>query len=203
MAATETSSVRAITASARAAARTLARSDAATRDAALHAMADALELRTPELLEANASDLERGEQAAIGAALLDRLRLTPDRIAAIARDVRTIAALPDPVGETISGHRLENGLEVRKVSVPIGVVAVIYEARPNVTIDCSALCLKSGNAIVLRGSSAATESNRRPRRARSGLRGRRRAARRLRIRSSQAATGTSCASSPATARTST
>src|SRR5919109_5019561 len=79
--------------------------------------------------------------------------------AALASDVRTIAALPDPVGETIEGHRLPNGLDVRRVRVPLGVVAVVYEARPNVTVDCSALCLKSGNAIVLRGSSTAAHSN--------------------------------------------
>ena len=122
-------------------------------------MADALDARADEILEANARDMEAGAEADIGSALLDRLKLDPRRLAGIASDVRTIAALPDPVGETVEGHRLPNGLDVRKVRVPLGVVAVVYEARPNVTIDCSALCIKSGNAIVLRGSSIATHSN--------------------------------------------
>jgi glutamate-5-semialdehyde dehydrogenase len=100
-----------------------------------------------------------GEEAGLHSGLLDRLKLDPGRLADIARDVRSIVALPDPVGETLDGHRLENGLDVRRVRVPLGVVAVVYEARPNVTIDCSALCLKSGNAIVLRGSSTAAHSN--------------------------------------------
>jgi len=95
----------------------------------------------------------------LSSALTDRLRLTPERVSAMASDVRSVAALPDPVGESIEGRRLENGLDLRKVRVPLGVVAVVYEARPNVTIDCSALCLKSGNAIVLRGSSTAMHSN--------------------------------------------
>ena len=114
-------------------------------------MADALEKRSHEILEANARDMEAGEEAGLQSGLLDRLKLTEERLAGIAGDVRKIAALPDPVGETIEGHRLENGLDVRRVGVPLGVVAVVYEARPNVTVDCSALTLKSGNAIVLRG----------------------------------------------------
>ena len=103
--------------------------------------------------------MEAGEEAGLHSGLLDRLKLTEERLAGIASDVRKIAALPDPVGETIEGHRLDNGLDVRRVRVPLGVVAVVYEARPNVTVDCSALCLKSGNAIVLRGSSTAAHSN--------------------------------------------
>jgi glutamate-5-semialdehyde dehydrogenase len=103
--------------------------------------------------------MEAGIEAGLHSGLLDRLKLDDDRLATVARDVRAIAALPDPVGETIDGHRLDNGLDVRRVRVPLGVVAVVYEARPNVTIDCSALCLKSGNAIVLRGSSTAAHSN--------------------------------------------
>jgi glutamate-5-semialdehyde dehydrogenase len=158
MAATATS-VAEICAAARDASRVLARLDGGTRAAALHAMADALEARAPEILEANARDMEAGAEAGIGSALLDRLKLTEERLAGIAADVRVIAGLPDPVGETIEGHRLANGLDVRKVRVPLGVVAVVYEARPNVTIDCSALCIKSGNAIVLRGSSTAAHSN--------------------------------------------
>ena len=157
--ATTAASVAEVCAEAREASRVLARLDGATRTAALLAMADALEMRSAEILEANAADMEAGGEAEIGSALLDRLRLDEGRLAGIASDVRTIAALPDPVGETIEGHRLPNGLDVRKVRVPIGVIAVVYEARPNVTIDCSALCIKSGNAIVLRGSSIATHSN--------------------------------------------
>ena len=122
-------------------------------------MADALEQRSHEILEANERDMEAGREAGLHSGLLDRLKLTEERLAGIAGDVRAIAALPDPVGETIDGHRLENGLDVRRVRVPLGVVAVVYEARPNVTVDCSALCLKSGNAIVLRGSSIAAHSN--------------------------------------------
>jgi glutamate-5-semialdehyde dehydrogenase len=144
---------------AKAAAAALAALDSRVKDAALHAIADALVARTPDILEANARDLEAGRRNDIGAALLDRLALDPARIAAIAEGARTIAALPDPVGETIDGHRLPNGVDVRRVRVPFGVVAVVYEARPNVTIDAAALCLKSGNAIVLRGSSMAAHSN--------------------------------------------
>ena len=148
-----------VCAQAKLAARELAQLDTATKNAALLAMADALEQRSHEILEANSRDMEAGQEAGLHSGLLDRLKLTEERVAAIAADVRSIAALPDPVGETIEGHRLENGLDVRRVRVPLGVVAVVYEARPNVTVDCSALCLKSGNAIVLRGSSTAAHSN--------------------------------------------
>ncbi len=144
---------------ARGASRVLATLDGATRNGALHAMAAALEDRAGEVLEANAGDMEAGTAAGLAPALLDRLKLDEGRIQGIAADVRTVASLPDPVGETIEGRRLDNGLDVRRVRVPLGVVAVVYEARPNVTIDCSALCLKSGNAIVLRGSSTAAHSN--------------------------------------------
>ena len=123
------------------------------------AMASALEQRLGEVIEANGRDMAAGAENGLSAALLDRLKLDEARVRGIAADVRKIAALPDPVGEVLEGWRLENGLEMRKVRVPLGVVAVVYEARPNVTIDCSALCLKSGNAIVLRGSSMATHSN--------------------------------------------
>jgi glutamate-5-semialdehyde dehydrogenase len=157
--ATTAQSVAEICAGAKRAARTLARLDTETKNAALHAMADALEQRTDEILEANERDMEAGREAGLHSGLLDRLKLTKERLDGIAGDVRSIAALPDPVGETIEGFRLANGLDVRRVRTPLGVVAVIYEARPNVTIDCSALCLKSGNAIVLRGSSTAAHSN--------------------------------------------
>ena len=152
-------SVAEVCAAAKEASRALARADAGTRDAALEAMAGALERRVGEVLEANAADVAAAREADLSAALIDRLSLTAERAEGIARDVRKIATLPDPVGEVIEGRRLENGLAIRKVRVPFGVVAVVYEARPNVTIDCSALCLKSGNAIVLRGSSMAARSN--------------------------------------------
>src|SRR5829696_618663 len=144
---------------AKAAARGLAATSSAVKDAALLAMAAALEARTPEILEANARDLEAGRESGLSSALMDRLALDDRRVAAMAAGVREIVALPDPVGEVIDGFRLPNGLDVRKVRVPLGVVAIVYEARPNVTIDAAALCLKSGNAAVLRGSSSAAHSN--------------------------------------------
>ena len=153
------SSVADTCAEAKRAARTLARTDTAIKDAALEAIAAALVERLDEILAANERDMLAGREADIGEALLDRLFLDEDRVQAIARAVRQIAALGDPVGEVIDGHRLPNGLDVRKVRVPLGVIAVVYEARPNVTIDAAALCLKSGNAIVLRGSSSAAHSN--------------------------------------------
>jgi glutamate-5-semialdehyde dehydrogenase len=146
-------------AQARSAARVLATLPTHVKDGALEAIARALEERTQEILAANARDMEAGAEADIGAALLDRLALDPKRIAGIASAVRAVAALPDPVGELIEGRTLENGLTLRKLRMPLGVVAVVYEARPNVTIDATALCLKSGNAIVLRGSSTAAHSN--------------------------------------------
>ncbi len=154
-----TQSVTEICRAAQVASRALAVMSAADKDAALLRVADALEARTPEILEANARDLEAGRESGLSSALMDRLALDPARIAAIAGAVRAIAALPDPVGEVIDGSRLPNGLDVRKVRVPLGVIAVVYEARPNVTVDAAALCLKSGNAIVLRGSSSAAHSN--------------------------------------------
>jgi glutamate-5-semialdehyde dehydrogenase len=154
-----TQSVSDICRAAKAAARDLAALDSGTKDRALLAVADALEARTPEILEANARDLDAGRESGLSAALMDRLALDAGRVAAMARGVRDIVALPDPVGEVIDGSRFANGLQMRKVRVPLGVVAVVYEARPNVTIDAAALCLKSGNAIVLRGSSSAAHSN--------------------------------------------
>jgi glutamate-5-semialdehyde dehydrogenase len=140
------------------ASRQLATLGSSVKDGALEAIAAALIERSDEILEANARDLQAGRDAGLSAALMDRLALDPGRLAAIAAGVRRIAALPDPVGEVIGGNRLPGGLDVRKVRVPLGVVAVVYEARPNVTIDAAALCLKSGNAIVLRGSSSAAHS---------------------------------------------
>jgi glutamate-5-semialdehyde dehydrogenase len=144
---------------AKAAARRLAVTGSAVKDAALLAIAAALEARVPEILEANARDLEAGRESGISPALMDRLALDERRVAAMADGVRAIVALPDPVGEVLDGFRLPNGLDIRKVRVPLGVVAVVYEARPNVTIDAAALALKSGNAVVLRGSSMAAHSN--------------------------------------------
>ena len=148
-----------ICAAAKRASRTLATLGSAVKNSALESIADALVERTAEILEANARDLEAGREAGLSEALLDRLALDPERIALMADGARKIAGLPDPVGEVMDGFRLPNGLDVRKVRVPLGVVAVVYEARPNVTIDAAALCLKSGNAIVLRGSSSAAHSN--------------------------------------------
>src|SRR3954447_5369466 len=160
MAATVTSSsVTALALAAKAAARRLATVPSATKDLALHAIADALEARIPEILEANARDLEAGRANGLSAALMDRLALNDARVRGIAEGARKIAALPDPVGEVVDGGRLANGLDFRKVRVPLGVIAVVYEARPNVTIDAAALCLKSGNAVLLRGSSSAAHSN--------------------------------------------
>jgi glutamate-5-semialdehyde dehydrogenase len=154
-----TQSVTELCVRAKRAARQLATLDRGAKDAALLAIADALEARTPEILEANGRDMDAGRENALSDALLDRLRLDEGRVAAIAAQVRDIAALPDPVGEVLDGGRLGNGLSLRRVRVPLGVIGVVYEARPNVTIDAAALCLKSGNAIVLRGSSSAQGSN--------------------------------------------
>ena len=156
---TTVSSVAEVCARAHAASRLLARAPTDTKNAALAAIATALRERAQEILAANERDLTAGQEADIGEALLDRLRLDEQRIEGIAQAVQQVTALPDPVGEVIDGRRLPNGLDVRKVRVPLGVIAVVYEARPNVTIDAAALCLKSGNAIVLRGSSTAAHSN--------------------------------------------
>jgi glutamate-5-semialdehyde dehydrogenase len=129
------------------------------KDAALHAIADALLARTPEILKANEADVARAREAGTPDAMIDRLGLSEERVDAIADAVRQVAALPDPVGESVRGSTLPNGLELRQVRVPLGVVGIIYEGRPNVTVDAAALTLKSGNAVLLRGSSSAYESN--------------------------------------------
>jgi glutamate-5-semialdehyde dehydrogenase len=157
--ATATRTVSDICTAARTAARSLAALDTDTKNAALEAIADALLARTEEILEANARDMDAGRAGGLDTSLLDRLMLDAGRIAGIAAGTRAIAALPDPVGEVVEGKRLPNGLDVRMLRVPFGVVAVVYEARPNVTIDAASLCLKSGNAVVLRGSSSAAHSN--------------------------------------------
>jgi glutamate-5-semialdehyde dehydrogenase len=137
----------------------LALATRAKKDAALLGMADALLTRRDEVLAANAEDVERAEAAGTPANIVDRLRLTPDRLAAMADGLRDVAGLPDPVGEVVRGSTLANGLELRQVRVPFGVVGMIYEARPNVTADAAGICLKSGNAVLLRGSSSARSSN--------------------------------------------
>jgi glutamate-5-semialdehyde dehydrogenase len=144
---------------ARTAALALSSATRATKDAALLAMADALAKAETAILEANARDVARAEANGTSAALIDRLRLTPDRIASMVEGLRELAALPDPVGDVVRGWTNANGVQVRQVRVPFGVVGIIYEARPNVTADAGGICLKSGNAALLRGSSSAAESN--------------------------------------------
>jgi glutamate-5-semialdehyde dehydrogenase len=129
------------------------------KDAALRAMADAVVDATDAVLAANAEDVAAGRADGTSEALLDRLTLTPERVAAMADGLRDIAALPDPVGEVVRGYNRPNGLEIRQVRVPIGVIAIVYEARPNVTVDAAGLALKSGNAVLLRGSASAYRSN--------------------------------------------
>ncbi len=145
--------------SAKRAARALATADTATKDRVLTRLADLLDERGAEVLEANEADLADERAIGLSDALRDRLALDPSRIAAMAEGVRAIVALDDPIGEVLEHRTIDSGLDLRKVRVALGVVAVIYEARPNVTVDCAALCLKSGNAIVLRGSSYAQRSN--------------------------------------------
>jgi len=144
---------------ARAASHGLALATRAEKDHALQAMADALLAREEEVLAANAEDVARAESGGTPANIVDRLRLTPDRVAAMAQGLRDVAGLPDPVGEVVRGSTLANGLKLRQVRVPFGVVGMIYEARPNVTVDAAGICLKSGNAVLLRGSSSARSSN--------------------------------------------
>ena len=144
---------------AKAASQALASASTVVKDAALSRLAELLEENVDSVLAANAADLADERAAALTDALRDRLALDRERVIAMADGVRAIVSLPDPVGEVLERRTLENGLDLQKQRVPLGVVAVIYEARPNVTVDCAALCLKSGNAIVLRGSSYAERSN--------------------------------------------
>ncbi len=131
----------------------------ADKDAALIAMADALQANAEHIIDANAADIARAEQSGSPAAIIDRLRLDEGRIAGMADGLRQVAGLPDPVGEVVRGYTLPNGLSVEQRRVPMGVVGIIYEGRPNVTADATGLCLKSGNAALLRGSSSAAKSN--------------------------------------------
>ena len=141
------------------AARRLATLSTAARNQALLAMADALLREEPVVLAANAADMEAGRAKSLKASLLDRLLLTPERLADMAEGLRQVAALPDPVGAILGGFTLPNGLTVTKIRVPLGVVGIVYEARPNVTADAIGLCLKSGNAVLLKGGSEALHSN--------------------------------------------
>jgi glutamate-5-semialdehyde dehydrogenase len=145
---------------ARAAAATLARAPGATRDAALDGAAALLRAHAAKILSANARDLAAAGDRGVGAALLDRLRLDEARIEAMAAGVEAVRALPDPVGRVLAEWTRPNGLVIRRVSVPLGVIGIIYESRPNVTADAAALCLKSGNAVILRGGSESFASNR-------------------------------------------
>ena len=154
-----TTSVAESCAAAKRAARLLASAGTDAKNAALEATARLLEERRAEILEANAADLADERAVSLSPALRDRLALTPERVAAMAAGVRVVADLDDPVGEELERKTLASGIDLRKVRVPLGVVAVVYEARPNVTIDCAALTIKSGNAIVLKGSSYAERSN--------------------------------------------
>lgn len=151
--------VREVAQRARVASRGLALATRARKDATLHAMADALLARSAEVLAANAEDVARAEADGTPPNIIDRLRLTDERLAGMAQGLRDVAGLADPVGEVVRGGVLANGLELRQVRVPFGVVGMIYEARPNVTADAAGICLKSGNAVLLRGSSSARSSN--------------------------------------------
>ena len=151
--------VRELTDRARAAAVILAQASRGAKDLALEAMADALAKAEPEVLDANESDVERAVDQGTSDALVDRLRLDPDRVDGMVDGLRDLARLPDPVGDVVRGWTNPNGVQVRQVRVPFGVVGIIYEARPNVTADAGGICLKSGNAAVLRGSSSAADSN--------------------------------------------
>ncbi|RZS59324.1 glutamate-5-semialdehyde dehydrogenase [Microcella putealis] len=146
-------------AAAKTASRALGQATTAVKDAALAAIADALVANAPRIIEANAADLSRGRENGLSDGLIDRLRLDETRVAALASAVRDVIALPDPVGTVVRGSTLPNGVQLSQVRVPFGVVGAIYEARPNVTVDIAALALKSGNAAVLRGGSAARSSN--------------------------------------------
>ena len=142
------------------ASRSLAVLPAATKNRILTAMAEALEARADEILAANAKDLEAGKAKGLSAAMLDRLMLNPARVAAMAQGVREVVGLPDPVGEELAAWERPNGLKMRKVRVPIGVIGIIYESRPNVTADAGALCLRAANAAILRGGSESLKSSR-------------------------------------------
>jgi glutamate-5-semialdehyde dehydrogenase len=144
---------------ARVAGRTLSTATGAQRKAALNVIADAIDERSAEILEANEKDMEAGRAAALNSSLLDRLLLTPERVKGIAGGARQVSQLPDPLGNSLRKSTLPNGIELEQISVPFGVIGMVYEARPNVTVDAAVILLMSGNAALLRGSSSATHSN--------------------------------------------
>ena len=145
--------------SARVASRTLSIATGAERKAALQTIADAIESRSTEILAANEKDMEAGRTSGLNSSLLDRLLLTPERITAIAGGARQVSELPDPLGNTVRKSTLSNGIQLEQISVPFGVIGMVYEARPNVTVDAAVILLMSGNAALLRGSSSAVHSN--------------------------------------------
>ena len=157
---TETPDISALTDAARVASRVLATATSRVKDRALEAMATALEDRSTEVLAANAEDVARARAEHMDDALVDRLALDAARLSGIAAAVREVAALPDPVGRVVRGNVTEDGLRVTQVAVPLGVIGMIYEARPNVTVDAASLALKAGNAVILRGGTAAEATNR-------------------------------------------
>src|SRR5664279_2829572 len=144
---------------ARVAARALGTLNTTTKNRALHAAADSVLARVHEILSANGEDLDAARAANTPAAMLDRLALNPNRVDGIAAGLRQVAGLPDPIGEVLRGSTLPNGLQIRQQRVPLGVVGMVYEGRPNVTVDAFGLTLKSGNAVLLRGSGSAFRSN--------------------------------------------
>ena len=160
--------MRALGRAARTAAIQLALTDGATKDNALRAMAAELRLRGADILAANAADMSEAKAKGLGAALLDRLMLDAKRVEAMAKGLEEIAELPDPVGRVLAEWDRPNGLKIARVSVPLGVIGIIYESRPNVTADAGGLCLKSGNAAILRGGSESARSSRRDRRMPAG-----------------------------------
>lgn len=151
--------VNAAGAAARRAAKHLVQLSRAEKDAALLTLADALDAASDEIVRANEEDIARGQASGMTDSLLDRLRMTPERVTAVADALRDLAKLADPVGEVVRGSTLANGLQIRQMRVPMGVIGMIYEARPNVTVDAAGLGLKSGNAMILRGGSAAASTN--------------------------------------------
>ncbi len=153
------SEVRKLAEQAREAAVGLAITSTDERNRALVAMADALLAREDEILAANAADMDAARAKGVADGILDRLELTPARIRAISEALKAVSLLADPLGEVVAGHTLPNGIELTQVRVPLGVVAMIYEARPNVTADAAGLCIKTGNAVILRGGSLAVNSN--------------------------------------------
>lgn len=155
-----TEQIAAITSAARFAQKSLAGASRADKDAALAAMAEAIDANRAKILEANATDLDRGKANNTPAAMLDRLQLTDDRIDGLVSALGDLAGLPDPIGNVVRGNNLPNGIRMQQVRVPLGVVGAIYEARPNVTIDIAGIGIKSGNAVILRGGSAAETTNR-------------------------------------------